>query len=219
MEEAAKSEMNPIVSNRTWELVDLPPGCTTIGCKWIFKKKLKPDGSVDKFKAGLVAKDFKQKEGIDYFDTYSLVARLTAIRVLIALALVYSLSIHQMDVKITFLYGELEEKIYMDQSEGFVAHGNERKICKLVKSLYGLNKAPKQWHENWLDTLVVLTEPIRGALDRVLRYLKGRVSLAIHYGRFPAVLEGYSDASWIAKNSGSHGCSRYVFILDGAAVS
>ncbi|KAL0454823.1 UNVERIFIED_CONTAM: Retrovirus-related Pol polyprotein from transposon TNT 1-94 [Sesamum latifolium] len=106
-------------------------------------KKLKSDGTVDKFKARLVAKGFKQKEGIDYSDTYSPVARLTTIQVLIALASVYNLSIHQMNVKTTFLYGELEEKIYMDQPEGFVAHGNERKVCKLVKSLYGLKQAPK----------------------------------------------------------------------------
>ncbi|KAK4384248.1 Retrovirus-related Pol polyprotein from transposon RE2 [Sesamum angolense] len=71
-----------------------PPECTDIRCKWIFKKKLKSDGSIVKFKARLVAKDFKQKEGIDYFDTYSLVARLTTIRVLIALVLVYNLLIH-----------------------------------------------------------------------------------------------------------------------------
>ncbi|KAL0355238.1 UNVERIFIED_CONTAM: Retrovirus-related Pol polyprotein from transposon TNT 1-94 [Sesamum radiatum] len=91
--EDIKSEMDSIVYNGTWVLVDLPPGCTTIRCKWIFKKKLKPDGSVDKFKARLVAKCFKQNEGIDYSDTYSSVAWLTTIRVLIALVSVYSLPI------------------------------------------------------------------------------------------------------------------------------
>ncbi|KAL0409679.1 UNVERIFIED_CONTAM: putative mitochondrial protein, partial [Sesamum radiatum] len=68
--EAVENEMDSIVSNGIWKLVDLPPGCTTIGCKWIFKKKLKPDGFIDKFKARLVAKGFKQNEGTDYFDTY-----------------------------------------------------------------------------------------------------------------------------------------------------
>ncbi|KAL0440774.1 UNVERIFIED_CONTAM: Retrovirus-related Pol polyprotein from transposon TNT 1-94 [Sesamum radiatum] len=105
-----KSEMDSIVSNRTWVLIDLPLGCTTIGCKWIFKKKLKHDGSVDKFKARLVAKGFKQKKGINYFDTYSPVARLTTIRVIIALVSMYNLPIHQIDVKTVFLYGELERK-------------------------------------------------------------------------------------------------------------
>src|SRR5262249_46094582 len=144
--EAVKCEMDSIMANGTWVLVDLPPGCKTIGCKWIFRKKLRPDGSIDKYKARLVAKGFKQKEGIDYFDTYSPVARMTTIRVLVALASIYDLKIHQMDVKTAFLNGELEEEIYMDQPEGFVASGNEHKVCKLVRSLYGLKQAPKQWH-------------------------------------------------------------------------
>ncbi|KAL0361999.1 UNVERIFIED_CONTAM: Retrovirus-related Pol polyprotein from transposon TNT 1-94 [Sesamum calycinum] len=148
--ETVKSDMDSIISYGIWVLVDLRPRYTTIGCKkWIFKKKLKPDGSFDKFKARLVAKDFKQKKKIDYFDTYSSVVRLTTIRVLIALVLVYNLPIHQMDMKTAFLYGELEEKIYMDQHKGFVAHVNEHKVCKLVKSLYKLKQASKQWHEKF----------------------------------------------------------------------
>ncbi|KAL0358240.1 UNVERIFIED_CONTAM: Retrovirus-related Pol polyprotein from transposon TNT 1-94 [Sesamum calycinum] len=130
--EAVKSEMDFIISNGTWVLVDLPHGCTTIGCKWIFKKKLKLDGTIDMFKARLVAKGFKQKERTNFFNTYSSVARLTTIYVLIAVALLYNLPIQQIDVKTTFLYGELKENIYMDQLEGFVAHGSKRKVCKLV---------------------------------------------------------------------------------------
>ncbi|KAL0285968.1 UNVERIFIED_CONTAM: Copia protein [Sesamum calycinum] len=106
--EVVKSEMDFIVSKGTRVLADLPPRCTTIGSKWIFKRKLKFGGTVDKFKAKLVAKGFKQKERIDYFDTYSPVARLTTISVFIAFVLVYNLPIHQMDVKIAFLYSELE---------------------------------------------------------------------------------------------------------------
>ncbi|KAK4388176.1 Retrovirus-related Pol polyprotein from transposon TNT 1-94 [Sesamum angolense] len=198
--EAVKSEMDCRVFNGTWELVDLLRGVLLLG------------------------------EGIDYFDTYSPVARLTTIRVLIALTSVYNLLIHQMHVKTAFLYGELEQ-IYMDQPEGFVVHDNKRKVYKLVKSLYGLKQAPKQWHakfdqtilafgftvienDKWslqylvngtrpdpsfsisklLNTLVILAKSM-GSLDRVLRYLKDTESLAIHYGRFPDVIEGYTDAS------------------------
>ncbi|KAL0447950.1 UNVERIFIED_CONTAM: Retrovirus-related Pol polyprotein from transposon TNT 1-94 [Sesamum latifolium] len=122
-------------------------------------KKLKSDGSVDKFKARLVAKGFKQNEGIDYFDTYSSVAHLTTIRVLIALASVYNLPIHQMDVKIAFLYGELEEEIYMDQPEGFVAHGNERKVCNLLNLFMDLNKHPNSGMKSLIKLFLHLASP------------------------------------------------------------
>lgn len=134
--EAINSEIESIMSNHTWELVDLPPGTKPIGCKWIFKRKLKPDGSIDKFKARLVAKGFSQKKDIDYFDTYAPVTRISSIRILIALASINKLIIHQMDVKTAFLNGDLEEEIYMDQPEGCVIPGNEQKVCKLIKSLY-----------------------------------------------------------------------------------
>jgi hypothetical protein len=140
--------MDSILSNETWELVDRPYGCKPMGCKWVFKKKLRPDGTIDKYKARLVTKGYTQKEGEDFFDTYSPVARLPTIRVLLSLAASHGLLIHQMDVKTTFLNGDLKNEIYMTQSDEFVVKGQEDKVCKLMKSLYGLKQAPKQWHEN-----------------------------------------------------------------------
>jgi hypothetical protein len=102
-----------------------------------------PDGTIDKYKAQLVAKGYTQKEGKDFFDTYSPVARMTTIRVLLSLATSYGLIVHQMDVKTTFLNGEWDEEIYMDQPDGFVVKGQEQKVCKLLKSLYGLKQSPK----------------------------------------------------------------------------
>ena len=107
--------MESLISNRNWKLVDLSPGCKTIGCKWVLRKKLKLDGSIDKFKARLVAKDFKQKADLDFFDTFFPVTRITSIKLLIAVVAIFYLKIHQIDVKTVFLNGNLEEEIYMDQ--------------------------------------------------------------------------------------------------------
>ncbi|GJX55267.1 zinc finger, CCHC-type containing protein [Tanacetum coccineum] len=116
-------EMGSIMENNTLVLSNLPLGCKLLG--------------------------FRQKEGIDYFDNYALVARITTIRLLLALAAIHNLVIHQMDVKTEFLNGDLDEEVYMKQPEGFVMPGNEHKVCKLVKSLYGLKQAPKQWHQKF----------------------------------------------------------------------
>jgi hypothetical protein len=103
---------------------------------WVFKKKLRPDSTIDKYKTRLVAKGYTQNEGENFFDTYSPVARLTTIRVLLLLPTSHGLLVHQMDIKITFLNGELEEEIYMIQLDGFIVKGQEDNVCKLVKSLY-----------------------------------------------------------------------------------
>ncbi|GJS12102.1 zinc finger, CCHC-type containing protein [Tanacetum coccineum] len=126
--EAINDEMNFIMDNNTWVLADLSPGCKPLGCKWIFKRKLKVDGTVKKFKARLVIQGFKQKSGIYYFDTYAPVVRISTIRLLIAMAYIHNLIIHQMDVKTTFLNGELEEDVYMNQPRGFIMPGNENKV-------------------------------------------------------------------------------------------
>jgi hypothetical protein len=141
--EVVRSEMDSILFNGTWKLVDQPYGCKHVCCKWVFKKKLMSDGTIDKYKVRLVAKGYTQNEGEDFFDTYSHVARLTTIRVLLSLTVSCGLLIHQIDIKTTFFNGELEEEIYMTQSDGFVVKGQEDKLCKLQKSLYGLKQEPK----------------------------------------------------------------------------
>ena len=351
--------------------MDLPPGCKPLGYRWIFKKKMKADGSIDKYKARLVIKGHKQKEGLDYFDTHSPVTRITSIRMLIAIAALYNLEIHQMDVKTAFLNGDLDEEIYMEQPEGFIVPGQEKKVCILVKSLYGLKQAPKQCHEKfdcavisegfkinecdkciymkntnkgyviiclYVDDMLIIGSNIEiikttkkmlnskfdmkdmGVADvilgikifktsegytlsqshyvekimskfgkhddrpamtpidpnlhlfkntgkgvsqleysqiigslmylmnctrldlayavsrlsrytsnpgkshwttiiRVLRYLRHTQNYGLHYTRYPAVLEGYSDANWISDSNDTKSTSGYVFTLGGAAVS
>ena len=110
----------------------------------MFRRKYNSDGSLQTFKARLVAKRFKQRSGIDYFNTYVLVARLTSIRVLFAIVLLNNLHVHEIDVKTTFLNGDFDEEIYIEQPKRFVFPGNEKKVCKLVKSLYDLKQTPKQ---------------------------------------------------------------------------
>ncbi|GKC11178.1 calcineurin B-like protein 4 [Tanacetum coccineum] len=106
---------------------------------------MKADDTIDKYKARLTIKGFRQQEGLYYFDTYS--TRITPIKMILAIAALRNEEVHQMDVKTTFLNGDLKKVLYMDQPEGFMAPGLESKVCRLVKSLYGLKKAPKQGHQ------------------------------------------------------------------------
>nr|GEZ53369.1 hypothetical protein [Tanacetum cinerariifolium] len=138
--EAINDEMNSILGNNTWVLADLSLGYKPLGCKWIFKTKPKVDETIEKFKARLVIQGFRQKSMIDSFDTYAPVTRISTIRLLIAMASIHNLIIHQMDVKTAFLNGELDEEVYMNQPQGFIMFGSENKMCKLIKSLYGLKQ-------------------------------------------------------------------------------
>jgi hypothetical protein len=137
-------------------------------------KKLRSDGTIDKYKASLVAKGYIQKEGEDFFDTYSPVARLTTIYVLLSLTASHGLLIHQMDIKTTFLNEELEKEIYMIQPDGFVVKGQEDNVCKLLKSLYGLKQAHKQWHEKFNVTLISAGFSVNET-DRCVYYHHGGV--------------------------------------------
>nr|KAJ0193166.1 hypothetical protein LSAT_V11C800430830 [Lactuca sativa] len=116
--EAINDEMGSIMCNGTWDLIDLPKGKRPIGSKWIFKRKYHPDGSTTAYKERLVAKDYMHQEGIDYFDTYTSVARISLIITLIVISALKGLYIHQIDVKTVFLNGYLKEEIYLEQPKG-----------------------------------------------------------------------------------------------------
>ncbi|PKI52912.1 hypothetical protein CRG98_026743, partial [Punica granatum] len=118
--EAMRSEMEFMYTNQVWTLVDPPEGVKPIGCKWVFKKKTDMDGNVITFKGRLVAKGFRQVHGVDYDETFSPMAMLKSIRILLAIAAYYDYEIWQMDVKTAFLNGKLLENVYMTQPEGFV---------------------------------------------------------------------------------------------------
>ncbi|GJZ70029.1 retrotransposon protein, putative, ty1-copia subclass, partial [Tanacetum coccineum] len=147
--DAMNAEIQSMMDNMVWVLVDLPPGCKTVGSRWLFKKKTDMDGIVHVYKARLVAKGYTQLYGVDYEETFSPVADIRAIRILISIAAYYDYEIWQMDVKTAFLNGYLDEDIYMVQPEGFVDPNHPRKVCKLQRSIYGLKQASRSWNKRF----------------------------------------------------------------------
>ncbi|KAM2811016.1 hypothetical protein COP1_043727 [Malus domestica] len=145
-QEAMKSEMDSMYQNQVWTLVDPPEGIVPVGNKWVFKRKIGVDGNVETYKARLVAKGYRQREGIDYEETFSPVAMIKSIRILLAIAAYHDYEIWQMDVKTAFLNGYLEEELYMTQPEGFVSKSEKPKVCKLQRSIYGLKQASRSWN-------------------------------------------------------------------------
>ncbi|KAK3121549.1 hypothetical protein QOZ80_8BG0656020 [Eleusine coracana subsp. coracana] len=153
---AMREELKAVEENDTWELIDLSRGHRPIGLKWVYKLKRNKAGTIVKHKARLVAKGYVQQPGIDYEDAFAPVARLESVRLLLALAGHQGWVVHHMDVKSTFLNGVLREEVYVSQPQGFAVAGEENKVLRLHKALYGLRQAPRAWNARLDSTLKML---------------------------------------------------------------
>jgi len=146
-------EMQALDKNETWEIVRLPNGKNTIGSKWVFIVKYKSDGKIDRYKTRLVTQGFTQTQDLDYEETFALVVKLNSIWVILSLAVNLDWKLHQLDIKNAFLNGELEKEIYIRIPPGFEREDTRGKVCRLKKSLYGLEQSPRAWFKRFSDTL------------------------------------------------------------------
>ena len=147
------TEIAALEANNIWTLTPLPAGKKPIGCKWVYKIKYKADGSIEQYKAKLVAKGFTQKEGIYYFETFSPVEKMVSVKVLLAVIAIKGW-FSQLDVNNAFLHGDLDKEVYMAFPHGF--HSQGEVFYKLKKSIYGLKQASRQWFAKFSSTLIHL---------------------------------------------------------------
>ncbi|GKE10599.1 retrotransposon protein, putative, ty1-copia subclass [Tanacetum coccineum] len=190
--DAMNAEMQSMKDNQVWRLVDLPPNGKIVGSKWLFKKKTDIDGNVHTYKARLVAKGFTQTYGVDYEETFSPVADIRAIRILISIAVFYDYEIWQMDVKTAFLNGYPDEDIYMVQPKGFIDPKHLRKVCKLPRSIYGLKQASRSWNKRFDEEIKRMDNSKRGYITMQERLDLNRTKGALTPGENP------SEPHWTA---------------------
>ncbi|GJS15522.1 putative ribonuclease H-like domain-containing protein [Tanacetum coccineum] len=220
--EAMQEEMQQFVNQEVWQLVPLPDGKIAIGTKWILKNKRDARGIVVRYKPGLVAQGHRQEEGIDYDEVFAPVARIEAIRLFLAFASYMGFMVYQMDVKSAFLYGEIEEEVYVTQPKGFEDPHFPKHVYRVVKALYGLHQAPRACQDKYVQDMLKKfdMESVRPATtpfeaskpkskDEPVVVLNLHIQIhdrptnnGLWYPRdSPFVLEAYSDSDY----AGSHG--------------
>ena len=142
---AMQSEFDALQRCNAWLLVERPTDKKVIGCRWVLRTKFSADGSVERRKARLVARGFSQQPGMDFQETFAPVARLSSIRILVALAAELGITLYQLDVVMAYINGDLDEELYMEQAEGFIEADQKKMVYSLKKSLYGLKQSGRQW--------------------------------------------------------------------------
>ena len=146
---AMDDEIQALKKNDTWDLVPRPINHNMVGCRWIFKTKLRVNGSIERHKARLVAKGFSQIHGLDFEDTFSPVVRPATIWIILSIAVTSGLPLHQLDVKNVFFHGHLSEEVYMEQPPCYIDPQFPQHVCRLKHALYGLKQAPRAWFQRF----------------------------------------------------------------------
>lgn len=197
---AMHEELENFERNKVWSLVEPPLGFNVIGTKWVFKNKLGEDGSIVRNKARLVAQGFTQVEGLDFEETFAPVARLEAIRILLAFAASKGFKLFQMDVKSAFLNGVIEEEVYVKQPPGFENPKFPNHVFKLDKALYGLKQAPRAWYER-LKTFLLQNGFEMGAVDKTLFTLHSGIDFLLVQIYVDDIIFGGSSHALVAQFS------------------
>ncbi|GMI98031.1 cysteine-rich RLK (RECEPTOR-like protein kinase) 8 [Hibiscus trionum] len=182
--EATLAEYNALLKHGTWTLVTPPSDCIPVGCKWIFKLKHNADGTISRHKARLVAKGFSQLPGTDFVDTFSSVVKFHTIIVILSITTTNNWPLRHVDINNAFLYGDLQEDVYMLQPPGFetVAPDGSKLVCKLHKALYGLRQAPRSWNSKLRDCLLNAGFRSSGAdTSLYIRHLANTVTYVLTY--------------------------------------
>jgi hypothetical protein len=164
---AIHEELENFERNQVWTLVDPPRDVNDIGTKWVFKNKQGEDGEVVRNKAHLVAQGYSQVEGLDFWETFASVARLEAIRILLAFATSKGFKLYQMDVKSAFLNGVIQEEVYVRQPLGFESPKYPDRVYKLSRALYGLKQAPRAWYAR-IKTFLLEHGYVMGSVDKTI---------------------------------------------------
>src|SRR5215510_4008690 len=150
--EAACKEIDALLANGTWELARLPKGRKAIGCRWVFVIKHRSDGTVEHYKARLVAQGYSQRPGLDYGEIYAATVKWATLRCILALGAFEDLEMESVDISSAFLNGDIDTEVYMQHPEGF-QQGARGTVLRLKKGIYGLKQSPRLWHEK-LDSVL-----------------------------------------------------------------